>query len=372
MSHSEYDLSAYDYHLPEELIAQSPVHPRDASRLFVLHRGKGSTPGRWEHRMFRDLPEYLDSNDMAVVNNTRVLKARLLGNRIRTEAGADTLGGRVEFVLLEELKPHVWEGLFHASAKYVPGLRFEIPTPDGIGLKGVLVRGVADSPSGTVVAEFDWDPVESGAGEVPLPHYIKRNDGITPPDEEDYQTVYAKKPESAAAPTAGLHFTDQVIESLKAKGVRWEELTLSVGLGTFRPVKENDIRNHIMHEERFEVSEKTARAITEWKAAGRRILAVGTTSTRTLESAWRPSPGDQRGELASGVGRTSLFIRPGQNDGFRFQVVDRLLTNFHLPKSTLLILISVFAGRELALAAYEEAVRERYRFFSYGDSMLIL
>lgn len=377
---SEFDLNAYDYHLPEELIAQSPASPRDHSRLFVLHRATSSKKGRWEHRLFKDLPEYLDSNDMAVVNNTRVLKARLLGNRIRTEAGREILGGagreilggKVEFVLLEELKPRVWEGLFHASAGYVPGFRFRIPTPDGKGLQGVLVRGAQDSPSGTVVAEFDRDPIESGAGEIPLPPYITEKAALPELDSENYQTVYAKKLGSAAAPTAGLHFTERVMESLKSRGVHWQEVTLHVGVGTFRPVKENDIRKHVMHEERYEISEESAQAITQWKAAGRRVLAVGTTSTRTLESAWCSGTS----HLNAGTGRTSLFIKPGNSkentEGFKFQVVDRLLTNFHLPKSTLLILVSAFAGRELALAAYEEAVRQRYRFFSYGDAMLIL
>lgn len=355
-----HDLRAYDYILPEELIAQEPANPRDSSRLLVVHR----KDSRWEHRKFSDLPDYLDSNDLLVANNTQVLKARLLGRRLSSDAtsGADVLGGKVEFVLLEELRPQVWEGLFHASARYVPGLRFLIPTPDGIGLKGVLVRGSAESPSGTVVAEFDRDPVGSGAGELPLPHYIHKKT-----DESHYQTVYAKQSGSAAAPTAGLHFTESVIQRLKARGAGWAEVTLNVGLGTFRPVKDPDIRNHVMHEERYEISPEAAQRVNEWKAGGGRIVAVGTTSVRTLESAW--IRGQVPGSLRSGVGRTSIFIRPG---AFEFQVVDRLLTNFHLPKSTLLMLVSAFAGKDLTMAVYQEAVKEKYRFFSYGDSMLIL
>ncbi len=377
----EDDLMAYHYDLPENLIAQKPAMPRDSSRLMVLRRATKS----WEHRTFKDLPEYLDSNDLIVANNTQVLKARLLGHRIRTEvspkarkearkeASKEIIGGKVEFVLLEELQPRVWEGLFHASAKYLPGLCFEIPTPDGRGLRGTLVRGSADSPTGTVVAKFDRDPIESGAGEVPLPHYIHRNpvaSGNQPDhkpdhneDDSDYQTLYAKNLGSAAAPTAGLHFTAHTLAALKERGIGWAEVTLHVGLGTFRPVKETDIRKHKMHEERYEISPEVAQRVTEWKAQGRRVLAVGTTSARTLESAWKKS------HLQSGVGRTSLFIRPG---AFEIQVMDRMLTNFHLPCSTLLMLISTFAGRDFVLAAYAEAVREKYRFFSYGDAMLIL
>ena len=353
------DLNAYHFDLPEPLIAQNPVFPRDASRLFVLHRKEQ----RWEHRMFTDLPNYLNAQDKVVANNTRVLKARLLGQRIRQEKGQRVLGGRVEFVLLEELSPRVWEGLFHASAKYVAGLEFEIPTPDGQGLFGRLIRGSAESPSGNVVVQFDRDPVESGAGELPLPHYIERS--VDSEDEQKYQTVFSKKLGSAAAPTAGLHFTPEVIEAIKKRGVSWDEITLHVGLGTFRPVKETDIRKHIMHEERYEIPQSVAQDVTRWKREGNRVLAIGTTSVRTLESAWD----SDKKELRSGSARTSIFIYPGHHE---FQVVDRLLTNFHLPCSTLLMLVSAFAGKDLVLAAYAEAVREKYRFFSYGDAMLIL
>jgi len=380
---NENDLSLYDYPLPEHLIAQEPVSPRDSSRLLVLHRAEG----RWEHRLFKNLSDYLDSNDLIVANNTRVLKARLLGYRIREESGQRIQGGKVEFVLLEKVRDRVWEGLFHASAKYLPGLQFEIPfhgglesglhSSDDVGapevppLRGTLIRGASESPSGTVVAEFDRDPVEAGFGELPLPHYIGRS--VQAQDENQYQTVYAKHLGSAAAPTAGLHFTDRTMKDLAARGVNWKEVTLHVGVGTFRPVKGEDIARHVMHEEQYEISPETAGFVNEWKwgpnRGQHRILAVGTTSVRTLESAWTPGPKNE-GNLQSGVGRTSLFIRPGID--YKFRVVDRLLTNFHLPRSTLLMLVSAFAGRELTLAAYHEAIREGYRFFSYGDAMLVL
>ncbi|MCM2278672.1 MAG: tRNA preQ1(34) S-adenosylmethionine ribosyltransferase-isomerase QueA [Oligoflexia bacterium] len=350
-------LEDFDFSLPERLIAQRPAEPRDASRLLVLDRASGTI----EHRFFRELPGFLDSRDLLVANNSRVLKARLLGHRLRPEQGMWIPGGRVEFVLLEELGPRRWEGLFHASAKYVPGLRFEIPTPDGRGLRGELVRGVKDSPHGTVIAEFDRDPIESGAGELPLPHYIQRSPEAL--DEKSYQTLYAKVPGSAAAPTAGLHFTEAVLSELRERGVAWTEVTLNVGLGTFRPVKDPELAKHKMHEERYDVSPETAARVNAAKRAGNRIVAVGTTSVRTLESAWRG------GELQAGPGRTSIFIRPGAHE---FQVVDRLITNFHLPKSTLLMLVSAFAGHELVMRAYREAVEREYRFFSYGDAMLVL
>ncbi len=361
-SNDSFLLRSYDFELPSDLIAQSPATPRDSSRLLVVDRARGS----WVHRRFTDLPEYFGENDLLVANNTRVFKARLLGKRLRPEGD---LGGGVEFVMLERQGPLVWEGLFKASAKYVPGLKFRIPTPDGCGLTGTLIRGVSESAHGTVVAEFDRDPVESGAGHVPLPHYIERGARASEYSEYDdeslYQTVYAKDPGSAAAPTAGLHFTDRVLSDLRKRKVRWEEVTLNVGLGTFRPVKVDDVREHLMHDERYEISPEVAQRISTAKKLGARITAVGTTSVRTLESAWRK--GDSR--LQEGMGRTALFIYPGSHE---IQVVDRLITNFHLPRSTLLMLVCALGGRDLILSAYQEAVREKYRFFSYGDSMLIL
>ncbi len=357
-----YDLKSYDYYLPERLIAQEPANPRDSSRLMVLHRNRGTI----EHRLFKDLPEYLDSQDLVIANNSKVIKARLLGRRLNFEQGRWVSGGKVEFFLLEQLKPRIWEGLFQASArKYVPGIRFEMETPDGHGLRATLISGSENSPTGTVVAEFDRDPLESGAGEVPLPPYIER--ASRSDDDRNYQTVYSRSLGSAAAPTAGLHFTQDVLNQIAAKGASWEEVTLHVGLGTFRPVKVQDIRNHKMHEERYEIRAEVAERVTQWKREKGRILAVGTTSVRTLESAWAEQ--DEGGSLKPGIGRSSLFIYP---DDFRFRVVDRMLTNFHLPKSSLLMLVCAFAGTEFVMSAYDEAIRKEYRFFSYGDAMLVV
>ena len=346
-------LNSYDYALPPELIAQRPAEPRDESRLLVIDRKSG----KFTHRKFKDLPEYLDANDLMVANNTQVFRARLAGQRILDPG---TMGGKVEMLLLEEISPGVWEGAFHAAARHKVGLRFLVPTPDGQGLIGEIVKGSYESKGGTIQAKFSRDPIATGAGEIPLPHYIDR--ATDAQDLSQYQTLYAKNLGSAAAPTAGLHFTPAVMAKLKEKNIAWREVTLHVGLGTFRPVKTENIRDHVMHEERYEISEALAQEITAHKHEGKRILAVGTTSVRTLESAW------ENHHLQPGPGRTSIFIYPG---GRPFHVVDRLLTNFHLPKSTLLMLVCAFAGRDLMMAAYEEAVREKYRFFSYGDAMLV-
>lgn len=362
-----FHLKDYHFDLPGHLIAQKPVTPRDASRLMVVDRATGEI----QHRVFRELPEILDSDDLLVVNNSRVMPARLLGRRIH-DSGEK--GGRVEFLLLEEVEPRVWEGMFHASAKHRPGLRFEIPTPEGEPICGEILRGAKESSTGTVVARFDRDPLASGAGSMPLPPYITRGsakeEGASPQrnveEGEDlirYQTVYAEALGSAAAPTAGLHFTEELFERLAEKGVDRMEVTLHVGLGTFRPVKSGDIRQHAMHSERFEVSEDFSRRYEWAREKGKRIVAVGTTSVRTLESAF------EGGRLQPGVRRTEIFLYPG---GRPIQAFDRLITNFHLPESTLLMLVSAFAGRELMMKAYEEAIQKEYRFFSYGDAMLIL
>jgi S-adenosylmethionine:tRNA ribosyltransferase-isomerase len=365
-------LSSYDYHLPLERIAHAPANPRDSSRLLVVDRARGTI----EHRTFRDLPEYVTADDLLVANNTRVMKARLLGQRVLSDG---TLGGKIEMLLLgrrrdlETDSRTCWEGAFHSSAKQAPGLRFRVVAPDGNDVVGELVRGAADSPAGTVVARFERDPLLAEAGSLPLPHYIDRR-GETArieatADETSYQTVYARSGEdgdgSAAAPTAGLHFTPDVLARIRARGGKWTEVTLHVGLGTFRPVKTDDIRAHVMHEERYWIPEGTARDLVEHRKKGGRILAVGTTSVRTLESAFQAETED----FAAGPGSTSIFIYPG---GRPIRVVDRLLTNFHLPKSTLLMLVCAFGGRDLILRAYKEAVAREYRFFSYGDAMLIL
>ncbi len=352
-------LSAYDYALPAELIAQYPAEPRDSSRLLVVDRATRTMT----HRRFSDLPDYLDSKDILIANNSRVIRARLLGNRYFI--GPDGLpgeGGKIEFLMLDKVDERTWEGALHASAKHKPGLRFRVPTPDGKGIIGELVRGASDSPHGLVTVRFDRDPVEAGAGVMPLPPYIERQ--AENQDEGTYQTVYSKVEGSAAAPTAGLHFTDRVLGRLRDKGVAWDEVTLHVGLGTFRPVKAESVREHVMHEERYWIDPAVAARVNASRSDGKRIVAVGTTTVRTLEGAWREGSGVQ-----AGAGKTSIFIRPG---GREFHIVDRLITNFHLPKSTLLMLVAAFAGYELTMAAYEEAIRERYRFFSYGDAMLIL
>lgn len=356
-----YRLEDYSFELPESLIAQTPVEPRDHSRLLVLHRSSGKI----EHRRFLDLPEYLDSRDLVVANNTRVLPARLQGHRVKPDG---TLGGRVEFLLLEEREPLVWEGAFKASAKALPGVRFRVPLPQGGDLEGELVRGSSESESGTVWARFDRDPVTSGAGVIPLPSYMRRE--ASELDHERYQTVYAREAGSAAAPTAGLHFTDRIRSKLREQGAEWLEVTLHVGLGTFRPVKTSDIRSHAMHEERYFVPSEVAEKVNEAKSASgkkldRRVFAVGTTTVRTLESAWDP----EIRQVRPGGARTRAFIYPG---GQPICVVDRLLTNFHLPGSTLVMLVSALAGREQTLEAYRVAIAEKYRFYSYGDAMLIL
>jgi len=360
-------LSSYDYLLPRWRCAHAPVSPRVLSRLLVIDRETGTI----SHRLFKDLPEYLDENDLLVANNTKVMKARLLGSRLLAEG---QLGGKIEMLLLERRKDlegegdFCWEGAFHSAAKQVPGVRFAIPKMSGGTLEGELIRGTRDSTSGTVVARFREDPLTAGVGELPLPHYIERKTA-TPEtrlsDEKTYQTVYASEMGSAAAPTAGLHFTPETIEKIRKRGANWEEVTLHVGLGTFRPVKTESIRDHVMHEERYSISEATAGQLSKHRKDGKRIVCVGTTSVRTLESAFN----SKNQSFEPGTKGTSIFIYPG---GREIQSVDRLITNFHLPKSTLLMLVSAFAGRDLVLRAYEEAVREKYRFFSYGDAMLVL
>ena len=518
MSIDLHSVDAYDFFLPDYLIAKKPAVTRDESRLLVLHR----STGKIEHRTFLDLIEYLDSDDLLVANNTKVLKARLTGYRllppehlkrdhhapipkyvnegevpdpeanergettgeILRREGEEKIGGKVEMLLLEKIADRTWEGAFQSAGRQIPGFRFfveEIATggdaldssdsrnfkkvspSDGSRtsslrtssvvsmdrarrIEGEIIRGSTESKAGTVIVRFNEDPVDAGVGVLPLPHYIGR-DEITSEDEERYQTVFAKKLGSAAAPTAGLHFTPRVMAALREKKISWEEVTLHVGLGTFRPVKVDRITDHAMHEERYIIPDTVADKILSHRARGGRITAVGTTTVRSLESAYveadiglgsgdegggsgagdssagmgssssgisggingsisgvvgergggRHGAGERTGKIQvtkvpgsvelrrelestlpdflsapsflSGEQRTDIFFYPG---GRPFRVVDRLLTNFHLPKSTLLMLVSAFAGRDLVLAAYEEAVREKYRFFSYGDAMLIL
>jgi S-adenosylmethionine:tRNA ribosyltransferase-isomerase len=346
---------SFDFHLPDERIAQEPA-PRGESRLLVLAAPPGSA-GR--HRRIADLPELLSPGDLLVVNDTRVIPARLFGRRLLADGGE---GGRVELLLIERVDRRGasggtdWEALARPGRKAAPGARFRFED-------GLEVEVVARLGDGRRLVRFS-EPVEphlERLGHVPLPPYVKRPD--RPEDRQRYQTVFAREPGAIAAPTAGLHFTLELLERLAARGVETARVTLHVGIGTFKPVTAELVHEHVMDEERYEVPEATAAAIAEARRRGGRVVAVGTTVVRTLESAARD---DRPGEVAAGAGRTGLFIYPG----FRFRVADALLTNLHLPRSTLLMLVSAFAGRERVLAAYREAVEQGYRFYSYGDAML--
>ncbi len=335
--------SDFFYELPEELIAQTPAEPRDSSRLLVYHRENGSI----EHRVFSDVADYLHAGDVLVVNRTRVLPARLYA----TTAG----GGRVELLLLKRRALDEWETLVRPGKKCKTGTRLVVNDE-----LSCTVTGMTETGERYVKFEYSgaFEDVLSRAGTMPLPPYIHQKLG----DPERYQTVYARETGSAAAPTAGLHFTPALLETIRKKGVEIVEILLHVGLGTFRPVKEEDVEKHVMHTEQYEVSEEAAEAITRAKREGRRIVCVGTTSVRTLETAFRD------GALRAGKGETSIFIYPP----YRFRCVDALITNFHLPGSTLLMLVSAFCSREEVLRVYNEAVREGYRFFSFGDACLFL
>jgi len=334
------------FELPQELIAQEPLADRSASRLLVLDRHSGAV----SHHVFRDIVDYLRPGDCLVLNNTKVIPARLLGEREGT-------GAHVEVLLLKRRDKAVWETLVKPGKKCRPGTRLSFG--DGL-LKAEVLETVEE---GNRLIRFSYDgifeEVLDRLGEMPLPPYITHK----LEDKNRYQTVYAKYAGSAAAPTAGLHFTRELLAQIEAKGVRIAYVTLHVGLGTFRPVKEENVLEHHMHSEAFQVSEAAAEIINSAKAGGGRVICVGTTSCRTLESA-----ADGQGTVHPGSGDTEIFIYPG----YRFKVLDALVTNFHLPESTLVMLVSALAGREHVLEAYEEAIRERYRFFSFGDAMLVL
>ncbi|MBC8535564.1 tRNA preQ1(34) S-adenosylmethionine ribosyltransferase-isomerase QueA [Feifania hominis] len=337
-------LSEFNYDLPPELIAQTPIEQRDESRLLVLDR----TTGALEHRIFHDLPEYLRPGDVLVLNDSKVLPARLYGVR-------DT-GAVVEFVLLKQLPENRWETLVRPGRRAKPGDHF---TFGGGLLHGEILEIIEE---GIRIVEFSHEgnffALLDEIGSMPLPPYITES----LKDNSRYQTVYAKHLGSAAAPTAGLHFTPELLEQIAGMGVLVEYVTLHVGLGTFRPVKEQTVEEHTMHSEWYTVSEETAAAVNAAKAAGGRVIAVGTTSCRTLESAT-----DDSGILQAKSDDTNIFIYPG----YRFKMIDALITNFHLPESTLIMLVSALAGKENIFAAYEQAIRRRYRFFSFGDAMLI-
>lgn len=386
----------FDYNLPDELIAQAPAEPRDSCRLLVLHRGDGSI----DHRIFRDIIDYLEPGDVLVANKTRVMPARLIGRK--------PTGGTAETLLLnrrEDVDPMgaVWECLVNPGKRLKPGAEIEYRAggalaPEGapVVLRATILEFVDDSRGGRLVrfepvgenadgSLLTLDEAIHAAGHVPLPPYITDYEG----DPEKYQTVYAMEEEhSAAAPTAGLHFTPELIERIEEKGVRFETVELEVGIDTFRLVEEDDPTEHVMHTERYHVPAETVEAVRAAKAAGHRVIAVGTTAVRSLESSWEadvpaadPAVCARRFEgapdSAAVCGRgdiavredatTNLYLMPGST----FHVVDAMITNFHVPRSTLMMLVSAFATREQIMAAYEAAVEERYRFFSFGDAMLI-
>jgi S-adenosylmethionine--tRNA ribosyltransferase-isomerase len=341
-------LNVHDFYfeLPEELIAQRPLVERDLAKLMVLHKDTGEI----EHKIFKDVIEYLESGDCLVLNDTRVIPARLLGRK------ADTMG-KMEFVLLTNKGDNVWEVLVK------PGRRAKIGSRFVFG-EGELTAKVLDvTKDGTRIVRFYYDglfeEVLDKLGRMPLPPYIKKQLD----DNEMYQTVYSKHEGSAAAPTAGLHFTNELLKDIEAKGVNLVYITLHVGLGTFRPVKVENVEEHEMHSEFFIVNKEAADTVNQAKRRGKKIVSVGTTSTRTLEASC-----DEDGNVIPQSGWTDIFIYPG----YKFKVIDALITNFHLPESTLIMLVSALAGRENILNAYRIAVENRYRFFSFGDAMLII
>lgn len=333
------------YDLPPELIAQKPLRDRSASRLLVLNKETGELC----HRHFYDIYDMLRPGDCLVMNNTRVIPARLYGVKEGT-------GGKIEFLLLKRIDIDTWEIILKPGRKARTGSRFMF----GNGLLRAEVLEVKEDGNRIVRFEYEgiWEEILDRLGEMPLPPYIKEK----LEDRERYQTVYSKIEGSAAAPTAGLHFTTELLEKLRTKGILTAYLTLHVGLGTFRPVSVENVEEHKMHSEYYEISASAAETINSARAAGGRIIAVGTTSVRTMETA-----ADANGDLREQSGNTDIFIYPG----YRFKAVDGLITNFHLPESTLMMLVSALAGKEHVFRAYEEAVREKYRFFSFGDAMFI-
>ena len=337
--------SDFYYDLPEELIAQTPVEPRDSSRMMVYNRKTKEVL----HKHFYDVIDFLNEGDALIVNDSRVLPARIYGTKIPT-------GANVEFLLLKQVKDKVWETLVKPGKKARTGDSFTFG--DGI-MTGKVIDVLED---GNRIVEFKCDSnfyeTLDKIGQMPLPPYIHEK----LKDKERYQTVYSHELGSAAAPTAGLHFTDELLEKIKTKGIKIGYVTLHVGLGTFRPVKVDDVTTHKMHSEHYEVPEETAKLIEETKKNGKRVIAVGTTSCRTLESVAK-----EHGKVVPCEGWTDIFIYPG----FEFKVLDGLITNFHLPESTLIMLVSAFAGYDEVMGIYKEAVKEKYRFFSFGDSMFI-
>ena len=338
--------SDFYYDLPPELIAQDPLEDRSSARLMVLNKETGEV----SHHVFREVTSFLEPGDCLVLNNTKVIPARLMGVREET-------GGAVEVLLLKRRADDVWETLVRPGKKARPGTKLVF----GDGLLHAEVLEVVEEGNRLIRFQYEgiWEEVLDRLGEMPLPPYITHK----LQDKNRYQTVYAKYEGSAAAPTAGLHFTQELLREVEKKGVDIAYVTLHVGLGTFRPVKVENLAEHHMHSEYYQVSGEAAEKINRAKESGHRVICVGTTSCRTVESAC-----DENGHLEAGCGDTDIFIYPG----YRFKVLDALITNFHLPESTLVMLVSALAGREHVLSAYEEAVREKYRFFSFGDAMLIV
>lgn len=346
-------INDFDYELPEELIAQKPADKRDASRLLVVHRETGET----EHKHFYDILEYLNEGDCLVLNNSKVLPARLYGIKEGT-------GAKVEFLLIKRIDGDRWETMVRPGKRLKPG--DSVMFSEDPLLKADIIDYGND---GTRIVEFSYDGIFmerlEEIGSMPLPPYIERQSENE--DRDRYQTVYCREEGSVAAPTAGLHFTEGLLEKARAKGVELAYVTLHVGIGTFRPVKCENIEDHSMHFEEYHIDEKTAEIINRAKAEGRRVISVGTTSTRTVESAAYFDEEKDCWQVRSGENSTGIFIYPG----YEFRIIDSLITNFHLPKSTLLMLISALYDREKILEVYQEAIREKYRFFSYGDAMFI-
>ncbi len=338
--------SDFSYDLPQELIAQDPLADRSASRLLVLNKHTGE----YRHKMFRDITEYLEPGDCLVINDTKVIPARLIGEK------ADT-GAKIEILLLKRKENDLWETLVK------PGKKARIGTKINFG-QGILMGEVMDvAEEGNRLIHFEYEgifeEILDQLGQMPLPPYITHQ----LKDKDRYNTVYAKHEGSAAAPTAGLHFTPQLLEKIEEMGIEIAKVTLHVGLGTFRPVKTDDVAGHHMHSEFYQIDEEAAGKINKARESGGRVICVGTTSCRTIESA-----ADADGRLEAQSGWTEIFIYPG----YQFKILDGLITNFHLPESTLIMLVSALAGRERVLRAYEEAVKEKYRFFSFGDAMLVV
>lgn len=336
----------FDYRLPPQLVAQTPIEPRDHSLLMVLNREAGSI----EHRRFFEIIDYLQASDVLVLNESRVIPARLLGYKAGT-------GARIEILLLNRTEPDIWEALVKPGRRLRKGVLIEI----GSGNHGrrFTAEVLSKTESGTVLLSLDDEGLLGKVGEVPLPPYIR----TSLHDPERYQTVYARTDGSVAAPTAGLHFTPNLLNEIKERGIELLSITLHVGLGSFRPVKVEDPAEHILHQEYCEISSDVAQRLNEAKCEGRRIIGVGTTSVRAVERATHLN-----GEVQGFVGWNNLYILPG----YRFRTVDALITNFHLPRSTLLMLVAAFAGREQIIRAYDEAIRLNYRFYSFGDAMLIV